>query len=139
MLLLLILMDHNMVFSYDYVMQKRQRQKNKCTSITGHFDGHVRALEQYRWHCPMRHVQGYPGSHWTPSPGNYLLHIAPAAARAIANKTTMKKWTNLVAILMAAAVRRYNTVRIPRWRRSRALVEPVGRCHWASIAASSCN
>jgi hypothetical protein len=26
--------------------------------------------------------------------GNYLLHITPAAARATANKMTMKKWTN---------------------------------------------
>jgi hypothetical protein len=38
----------------------------------------------------MRHVQGYPGSHWTLPLGDYLLRIAPAAARATANKTTMK-------------------------------------------------
>jgi hypothetical protein len=41
----------------------------------------------------MQHVQGYPVSHWTPPLGNYLLRIAPVAARATANEMTMKKWT----------------------------------------------
>ncbi len=36
---------------------------------------------------------------------------------------------------MAVAVRRYNTMHIEQLRRSRALVEATGRCHWASIAA----
>jgi hypothetical protein len=66
---------------------------NKCTSSTGHFNGHSGAPEQYKLHRPMQHVQGYSGSHWTPPSGNYSLHIAPAAARATANKTTMKKYT----------------------------------------------
>ena len=67
---------------------------SECTSSAGHFDGHGGAPEQYRWHHPMGHIQGYLGSHWTPPLGNYLLRIAPMAARATANKTTMKKWTN---------------------------------------------
>jgi hypothetical protein len=66
---------------------------NKCTSFAGHFDGHSGAPEQYRWHRPMRHVQGYSGSHWTLPSGNYSLRITPAAARATANKMTMKKCT----------------------------------------------
>jgi hypothetical protein len=41
----------------------------------------------------MRHVQGYSRSHWTLPSGDYSLHIAPAAARATANKTKMKKCT----------------------------------------------
>jgi hypothetical protein len=65
----------------------------KCTSSAGHFDGHSSAQEQYRWHCLMRHAQGYFGSHWTLPSGNYLLRIVPAAARATANETTMKKCT----------------------------------------------
>jgi hypothetical protein len=44
--------------------------------------------------------------------GNYLLRIAPAAARATANKMTIKNVLKRLAILMAAGVRRYNTVRI---------------------------
>jgi hypothetical protein len=85
---------------------------NKCTSSAGHFDGHSNAPEGYRWHRPMRHVQGYSGSHWMLPSGNYLLHIAPAAARATANKTTTKNVPKRLAILMAMVVRRYNTVRI---------------------------
>jgi hypothetical protein len=82
-----------MVFSYNYGKQKTEG-KNKCTSVAGHFDGHESELEQYRWHCLMRHVQGYPESHWTPTSGDYSLRIAPVAARATANKTAMKKWIN---------------------------------------------
>jgi hypothetical protein len=67
---------------------------NEFTSIVGHFDGHASTLEQYRQHCPMQQVQGYPQSHWTPPLGNYSLHITSAAARATANKTMMKKCTN---------------------------------------------
>jgi hypothetical protein len=40
---------------------------NKCTLSVGHFDGHGGAPEQYRWHSPMQHVQGYSRSYWTPA------------------------------------------------------------------------
>jgi hypothetical protein len=66
---------------------------NKCTSVVGHFDSHGGAPGQYRWHRPMRHVQGYLGSHWTPPLGNYSLRIALAAARATGKQTTIKKCT----------------------------------------------
>jgi hypothetical protein len=66
---------------------------NKCTSSAGSFDGHGGAPEQYRWHPLMRHVHGYSGSHWTPALGNYLLCIAPAAARATGIQTTINKYT----------------------------------------------
>jgi hypothetical protein len=63
---------------------------NKCTSSASRFNGHGGAPEQYRRHRLTQHVQGYSGSHWTPPLGNYLLCIAPVAARATANKTTTK-------------------------------------------------
>jgi hypothetical protein len=66
---------------------------NKCTSSAGRFDGHSGAPEQYRRHCPMQHVQGYSGSHWTPASGNYLLRIAPEATRATGKQTTINKYT----------------------------------------------
>jgi hypothetical protein len=66
---------------------------NKRTSSAGHLDGHGGALEQYRRHRPMRHVQGYSGSHWTPALGDYSLRIAPAAARATGKQTTINKYT----------------------------------------------
>jgi hypothetical protein len=66
---------------------------NKCTSVVGYFDGHGGALGQYRWHRPMRHVQGYLRSHWTLPSGDYLLCIAPVAATATGKQTTMNKYT----------------------------------------------
>jgi hypothetical protein len=66
---------------------------NKCTLSDGHFDGHGSVPEQYRWHCPMRHVQGYSGSHWMQALGDYLLRIAPATARATGKQTTINKYT----------------------------------------------
>jgi hypothetical protein len=94
-----------------YYDTNKTAMMNKCTSTAGHFDGHGGASEQYRRHCPMRHVQGYSGSHWTPPSGDYSLHIAPAAARATANKTTMKKCTKKTGHFDGSAVRRYNTAR----------------------------
>jgi hypothetical protein len=44
-----------------------------------------------------------------------------------------------VAMLMAVAVRRYNTAHIARWRRSRALLEAPGRCHRVSIMFNNIN
>jgi hypothetical protein len=52
------------------------------------FNGHGGASMQYKRHRLMRHVQGYTGSHWTPPPGDYSLHVASAATRATAIKTT---------------------------------------------------
>jgi hypothetical protein len=67
---------------------------NECTSSAGCFDGHGGAPEQYRRHRPMRHIQGYSGSHWTLLLGNYSLRIAPAAARrATGKQTTINKYT----------------------------------------------
>jgi hypothetical protein len=66
---------------------------NECILSTGRFDSHGGAPEKYRQHRPMRHVQGYSGSHWTPPSGNYLLRIAPAATRATGKQTTINKYT----------------------------------------------
>jgi hypothetical protein len=66
---------------------------SKCISVAARFDGLADAPEQYRWHCPMRHVQGYLGSHWMPPLGNYLIGIALAAARATGKQTTINKYT----------------------------------------------
>jgi hypothetical protein len=81
-----------------------------CFSVVGRFDGHGGPPVQYEAHCPIQHVQGYSRSFWTPPLGDYLLCIAPAVARATANKTTIKNVPpKRLAILMAAAVHRYNT------------------------------
>jgi hypothetical protein len=67
-----------------------------CTSAAAHFGGLVDALEQFKRHHPMRHVQSFSRSQWMLPSGNYSLHIALVAARATANKTTMKKCNNFV-------------------------------------------
>ncbi len=48
---------------------------------------------QYKAHRPMQHVQGSSGSYWTPASGNYVLCIAPAAARATGKQITINKYT----------------------------------------------
>jgi hypothetical protein len=112
---------------------------NQFTSFAAHFEDLADAPEQYRWHCPMRHVQGYSGSHWTPASGNYLLCIAPAAARATGKQTTSTNAPKKVAVLMAMAMRQCVTVHIARFRRFMALEDATKRYHQASIAANCCN
>ncbi len=65
----------------------------KCALSAGRFDGHGSPPVQHEEHRPMQHVQVYTASHWMPPLGNYLLHIAPAAARATGKQTTMNKFT----------------------------------------------
>jgi hypothetical protein len=76
-----------------YYDTNKATMTNECTSSAGHFDGHGSAPVQYEAHHPMQHVQGYSGSHWTPTSGNYLLCIAPAAARATGKQTSINKYT----------------------------------------------
>jgi hypothetical protein len=84
----------------------------KCTSVAAHFNGHESALEQYRRHCLMQHVHGYPGSHWMLPSGNNSLCIAPAAAGVTANKTKTKNVPQLLTVSMTMAMRRYDTAHI---------------------------
>jgi hypothetical protein len=79
------------------VSSKKGSGKKKCTSIAGYFNGYASVLEQYRWHCLMWHVQGYPRSHCTPPLGDYSLHFVPAATRVTANKILMKNGPTLLA------------------------------------------
>jgi hypothetical protein len=76
-----------------YIDTNEATMTNECTSSAGRFDGRSGAPEQYRRHRPMWYVQGYSGSHWTPALGDYSLCIAPAAARATGNQTTINKCT----------------------------------------------
>jgi hypothetical protein len=83
--------------------------KNECTSVAGNFDSHGGVMVQYRRHHPMKHDQGFTGSHRTAPSGDYSLRIAPGATRAIMNKMTMQNVSTLLAVLMAIAMQRYNT------------------------------
>jgi hypothetical protein len=112
---------------------------NKCTSSAGRFDGHGGVPEQYRRHCPMRHVQGYSGSHWTLASGNYFLVLPQRLPGQQANKQQSTNTPKKLAVSMAMAMHRYVTAHTAQWRRFRALLDATKRRHWASIAANSCN
>ncbi len=56
-----------------------------------------------------------------------------------ANKQQSTNTPKKLAVLMAMAMQRYLTAHIARWRRFRALLDATKCCHWASIAANSCN
>jgi len=105
---------------------------NKCTSIAEHFDGHGGVPMRYEAHHPMKHDQGFTGSHWTPSLVNYSLRIAPAATRATANGTTMQNEPTLLVITMVMAMRWYYTARINQWRRFVAFIIATKRRHRVS-------
>ncbi len=79
------------------------------TSVATRFDGRDDVPVQCRVHCPVKGVQGFTRSHWTPPSGKYLLCIIPADIRVACKKKTTKKAPYLLAVLMAEVVRRYNT------------------------------
>jgi hypothetical protein len=76
-----------------YIDTNEATMTNECTSSASRFDDHGGAPEQYRRHHLMWYVQGYSGSPWTPASGDYLLCIAPAAARETGKQTTINKCT----------------------------------------------
>ena len=67
-----------------------------------------------------------------PLSGDYLLCIAPAAARATANKMTMQNVSTLLTILMVVAVRQYYTTPIALWKGSMAFIKATKRRNRAS-------
>jgi hypothetical protein len=52
----------------------------KCRESAGDFDHHADAAVRCRVHRPMEHILGFIRSHWMPPPGEFMRHIAPAAA-----------------------------------------------------------
>jgi hypothetical protein len=117
-----------------YYDAKEATMTKECTSVVGHFDGHGGAPEQYSRHHPMKHLHGYPGGHWTPPLGNYLLHIALAATRATANDTTTKKWTNFDGQFdgCSGAPVRY-CARFPMEE-----IKGLGKSHWTLPSGKYC-
>ncbi len=101
------------------------------------FDARDDAPARHRRYRPMEGVQGFTQSHWTLSSGKYSRRIAPADCGVAMQKKNDEKAPYLPAVLLALAVRRYNTKRIARLRGSRAIVEATGRRHRASNAADS--
>jgi hypothetical protein len=55
--------------------------EKQSTSSAGHSDRHGGGPVQYQLHCPIKHAQGYSGSHWTPPSSDYSLSIAPLTSQ----------------------------------------------------------
>ena len=108
---------------------------NKRPSVAGNFDGHGGAPMQYRAHHQMQHDQGFTGSYRTPPSGDYLLRIAPAAARVTINAMKMQYVPTLLAVLMAIAIWQCYTACITQWRRFVAFIKATKRQHWAGTCS----
>ncbi len=68
--------------------------------------------------------------------------LAPLPQRPPGQQANKQQSTNTpkqVAMLMAAAMRQYNTAHITQWRRSRALLEATGCRHRVSIMSNNIN
>jgi hypothetical protein len=75
-------MDYNMVLP-KVVDSNRIDDVKKYTYFAGNFGGHADATVQCRVHCLMDYIQCFTRSHWMPSLGKCLRHIAPAATMVI--------------------------------------------------------
>ena len=127
------------VLSYDYSNRNRQRWRTNAPPSRAILMAiAVRQCDMKRipW-CSMQHDQSFTGSHWTPQSGDYLLRIAPSAARATINLTMIQHVHTLLAVLIAIAMWRYYTAHIARWRRFVAFIKATKRHHRTSTRSDS--
>ncbi len=132
-------MDHNMVFGYGYCLWQNwwwQTNAPRLPAILmatavrrSDTDGIAR--------CGMSRAtpEATGRRHWASS--CYILPQRLPGQQA--NKQQSTNTPKKVAVLMAMAMRRYVTVCIARWRRSRASLEATGRHHRASIMSDNIN
>jgi hypothetical protein len=83
-----------------------------CSSIVGRFDGHGGLPVQYEMHRPMQHVHSTPeatGSHHWETTCSILPQQQPGQQQ---TRLQQKNVPKRLGILMAAAVRWYNTTHI---------------------------
>jgi hypothetical protein len=119
------------------MVDDKSGNEKQSTMSAGHFDCHDGAPVQYEAHCPMQHAQGYSGKtgcrHWMTT-RSVLPNFLPGQQ---ANKQQSTNTPTKLAVLMAIAMRRYNTVCIAKWRRSTASLEATGCHHWVSTCSDS--
>jgi hypothetical protein len=72
---------------------------------------------------PNAACQSYTWSLWRLPLGNYLLCMAPVAARVPCKTMRMKKYTFFSGHFAGHGMRQYDTVHIAQWKRSRASLE----------------
>ncbi len=133
-------MDHNMVFGYDYCWWPKQRWYQHVPPTLA-----ILMAMAVHWRCNMKSIAQCSMSRATPeATGRHhrattrsVLPQRPPGQQA--NKEQSINTPKKVAMLMAVAVRRYNTACIAQWKRSRALLEGTGCCHRASIMSNNIN
>ncbi len=122
-----------MVLGYDYSKQKRRWQRTNAPHLpaismaTAVCRSHTDGITQCGMSMATPEATGRCHGATTCS----ILPQRPPGQRAYKQQSTNTLAKR--AILMAMAMRRYVTVHIARWRRSRASLESTGRRHWAII------
>ncbi len=132
-------MDHNMVLGYGYCWWPTQQwYQHVPPTLAILMAMAVRRCNTKRIpQCSMsRATPEATGCRHRATTHSVLLQRPPGQQ---ANKHQSTNTPKKVAMMMPAAVRRYNTVHIAQWRRSRALLEATGHCHWASILSNNIN
>ncbi len=134
-------MDHNMVFGYDYCWWQNQQWRTNAPHppAISMATAVPRSNTDVIARCGMSRATPEATGRRHRATTCYVLPQRPPGQQA--NKQQSTNTPKKVAILMAMAMpmRRYVTVRIPQWRRSRALLEATGRRHWASIMSNNIN
>ncbi len=138
-ILVLVLVDHNMVFGYGYCWwQNWQWRMNAphppaVLMATAVRRSNTDGIAQ----CGMSRAtpEATGRRHWATT-----CSVPPQRLPGQqANKQQSTNTPIKLGVLMAMAMHRYVTAHIAQWRRFRTLLDATKRCHWASIAADSCN
>jgi hypothetical protein len=122
-----------MVLGYDYSKLKRRWQQTNAPHLPAILMATVvrRSDTDSIAQCGMSTATPEATGRWHRTTTCSVLPQQPPGQQAYKQQST--NTPAKLAILMAMAMRRYLTARIPQWRRSRASLEATGCRHWASI------
>jgi hypothetical protein len=132
-------MYHNMVLGYDYSNQKRRWWQTNAPHppailmATRVRQSNTDGIAQ----CGMSRASPEATGRRHRATTRSVLPQRPPGQQA--NKQQSTNTHRKQAVLMAKAMRRYVTVRIARWRRSRASLEATGCRHLVSIMSDNIN
>ncbi len=128
-----------MVFGYGYCWWQNQQWRTNAPHPPD-----VSMATAVRWsntdsiaQCGMSRATPEATGHRHRATTCYVLPQRPPGKQA--NNQQSTNTPKKVAVLMAMAMRRYVTVHIAQWKRSRASLKATGRCHWASMMSNNIN
>jgi len=105
------------------------------TQFDGRPDAPVQATYIDQWREFMATLEATGNRHWA----SFRTVLPQRTTGFACRQKNDEKASYLPAVLLAVAVRRYNTKRIARWRGTRATPEATGCRHRASIVADRMN